>query len=165
MDENRELAEAIQSELVAAGERLAVAESSTGGLVGSNITDIPGSSDYFDRSLVTYSNQAKMDLLGVEQTTLEEAGAVSAETAQQMAAGVSESAASTWGISTTGIAGPTGGTEAKPVGTVFIGVAYNGEKERVSATGYEFDGPRLDCKEQFARQALRDLLDAIESRE
>jgi len=164
MEENRELAAEVQTELVAAGERLAVAESSTGGLVGSNITDVPGSSNYFDRSLVTYSNEAKMELLGVEEETIEAAGAVSAETAGQMAAGVRDNADCTWGLSTTGIAGPAGGTEAKPVGTVFIGVAHNGESSRVSATGYEFDGPRLACKRQFARQALRDLLDTIQSR-
>ena len=163
MDENRELAERLQSRLVDAGQRLAVAESSTGGLVGSTITDIPGSSDYFDRSLVTYSNEAKMDLLGVEQSTLDAVGAVSAETAQQMAEGVRAGADCTWGLSTTGIAGPSGGTDEKPVGTVFVGVAYNGENERVSATRYEFDGPRLACKEQFTQQAVRDLLDAVES--
>ena len=164
MEENRKLAEQLQSRLVDAGQRLAVAESSTGGLVGSTITDIPGSSNYFDRSLVTYSNEAKVDLLGVEETTLETVGAVSAETAQQMAEGVRAGADCTWGLSTTGIAGPTGGTEEKPVGTVFIGVAYNGAEKRVAATRYEFEGPRLDCKGQFTQQAFRDLLDAVESR-
>lgn len=164
-DDDRALAECVRTALTETETMVAVAESSTGGLVGSKITDIPGASGYFERSIVTYSNEAKRDLLGVRQETLEASGAVSADVAKQMARGVSDNAGTTWGLSTTGIAGPSGGTEKKPVGTVFIGTAYQGEdgEESVSATRYQFDGSRLECKEQFAKQALSDLLEAVES--
>lgn len=147
---------------------VAVGESCTGGLVGSLLTDIPGSSDYFDRALCTYSYEAKMELLGVARETLDTEGAVSDPVARQMAAGARDTTGTTWGVATTGIAGPTGGTDEKPVGTVYIGVAYRGEWG-TSATGtrverYEFDGTRLEIKEHIARQALRDLEEAIERR-
>ncbi|MFD1586889.1 CinA family protein [Halorientalis brevis] len=145
---------------------VAVAESCTGGLIGSLLTDVPGSSDYFDRSLTTYSYDAKLQLLAVNREVLDEDGAVSAPVARQMARGVRDSAGTTWGVSTTGIAGPEGGTEAKPVGTVFIGVSFAGEWGTQSSTTsverYEFDGTRTEIKEQIARQALEDLLAAVE---
>ena len=147
---------------------VAVAESCTGGLIGSLLTDVPGSSDYFDRSLTTYSYDAKRQLLAVSREALDEAGAVSAPVAREMARGVRDTADTTWGVSTTGVAGPEGGTEDTPVGTVFIGVAYAGEwgtgSSTVSVEHYEFDGTRLEIKEQIARQALEDLLDAVDER-
>lgn len=166
-DEDPTLAEQVGRTLKATDRTVAVAESSTGGLVGSKITDVPGSSGYFDRSLVTYSNDAKMELLDVDPATLEAHGAVSEETAEQMARGVRNNAGTTWGVSTTGIAGPGGGTDTKPVGTIFIGIAHEGADgvAAVSANRYCFDGSRLECKEQFARQALRDLLEGIQSRQ
>jgi len=146
---------------------LAVAESCTGGLVGSLLTDVPGSSDYFDRSLVTYSYDAKLQNLGVDREALDEHGAVSDPVARQMARGVRDVADATWGVATTGIAGPTGGTDEKPVGTVFVGVAYAGEwgtqSSYATVSRYEFDGDRRAVKEQIARRALRDLLDEVES--
>ena len=146
-------------------ERVAVAESATGGLVGSLLTDVPGSGDYFDRSVVTYSNDAKQDLLAVSSEALDNRGAVSETVARQMARGVRDTAGTTWGVSTTGIAGPGGGTDEKPVGTVFVGVAYAGPLGTSSSTTwvqrYEFDGDRHECKRQFARQALADLSGAI----
>jgi nicotinamide-nucleotide amidase len=149
-------------------ETLAVAESCTGGLVGSLLTDVPGSSAYFGRSLVTYANDAKQELLAVSREALDAHGAVSGPVARQMARGVRDTAGATWGVATTGIAGPTGGTEEKPVGTVYIGVAYAGPWETESSTAtverYEFDGSRTECKFQFARQALSDLLAAIEAK-
>lgn len=158
------LARQVGSALAETDAMVAVAESSTGGLVGSKFTNIPGASRFFERSIVTYSNDAKLDLLNVELDTLERTGAVSAEIARQMAIGVRENAGTEWGISTTGIAGPSGGTPEKPVGTVFIGTAglIDGE-EYVSANRYEFEGDRLENKDQFARQALTDLLEVIES--
>jgi nicotinamide-nucleotide amidase len=155
------VADRLQAVLLDRGERLAVAESSTGGLVGSMITDVPGASGYFDRSFVTYSNDAKIDLLGADQETLDRVGAVSAAIARQMASGVRENAGTEWGLSTTGIAGPSGGTEEKPVGTVFVGVAH--ATEEPTATRYTFEGSRLECKAKFAEQALSDLIAAAES--
>lgn len=164
-DDDHELARRLGSVLSEEDAMVAVAESSTGGLVGSKMTDVPGASSFFERSVVTYSNAAKLDLLDVDPETLDDVGAVSAEVARQMARGVRENAGTKWGISTTGIAGPGGGTPEKPVGTVFIGVAgiVDGEPS-VSASRYEFDGDRLENKSQFAQQALVDLLDTISAR-
>ena len=106
---------------------LAVAESCTGGLITDRLTDIPGSSAFLERGVVTYSNAAKTDLLGVPEAVIREHGAVSAETARLMAEGVRKSAGTGLGLAVTGIAGPSGGTEAKPVGTVFIALASGGK--------------------------------------
>ena len=150
-------------------DTLAVAESCTGGLVASRVTDIPGSSAYFDRGVVTYSNEAKQQSLGVSREALDTHGAVSAPVAREMAAGVRDTAGTTWGVSTTGIAGPGGGTDSKSVGTVYIGVAYAApwgtESSTVEASRYVFDGDRSERKEAFATQALTDLLRAIENRD
>lgn len=102
---------------------LAAAESCTGGMVSSAVTDLSGASEVFLFGAVTYANSAKENVLGVQKETLEAFGAVSEETALQMARGVREKAGSDIGVSTTGIAGPTGGTEAKPVGTVYIAIS------------------------------------------
>lgn len=165
-DDDHELARRAGSALTEDDAMVAVAESSTGGLVGSKLTNIPGASGFFERSVVTYSNDAKLDLLNVDPETLETVGAVSAETARQMARGVRENADTKWGISTTGIAGPGGGSSKKPVGTVFIGTACLEDGEQsVSASRYEFEGDRLENKDQFARQALTDLIEIIESQD
>jgi nicotinamide-nucleotide amidase len=146
---------------------LAVAESCTGGLVGSLVTDVPGSSDYFDRSLVTYSYDAKRDALCVSREALDEHGAVSEPVAREMARAVRDAADVTWGVSTTGVAGPTGGTAETPVGTVFVGVAYAGEwgtgSSYATVTRHEFDGDRTEIKRQIATRTLEDLLGEIES--
>ena len=105
------------------GLTVSVAESCTGGLITDRLTDIPGSSMYLERGLVAYSNRSKTDLLGVPEAVLEKHGAVSEETARLMAEGVRRLAGSDLGLATTGIAGPDGGSEAKPVGTVFIALA------------------------------------------
>lgn len=102
---------------------IAVAESCTGGLIANRLTDVSGSSAYFERGVVTYSNQAKIDLLGVPSDIIETHGAVSEETARKMAEGVRKMAGTDIGLSSTGIAGPGGGTKEKPVGTVFIALA------------------------------------------
>lgn len=108
------------------GETLSVAESCTGGLIGSRITDIPGASSYFFEGVVTYSNDAKIKTLNVPLEILEKHGAVSAECAEAMAAGIRYRAGTDHAISVTGIAGPDGGSEEKPVGTVFVGYAGPG---------------------------------------
>jgi nicotinamide-nucleotide amidase len=102
---------------------LAVAESCTGGLIADLLTNVPGSSDYFVFSAVTYSNQLKMKILGVTARTLDRYGAVSEQTAKEMAHGVQQISGTTYGLSVSGIAGPGGATNDKPVGTVCIGLA------------------------------------------
>ncbi len=108
------------------GLTLALAESCTGGKIGDRITDVPGSSAYFLLGTATYSNQAKTSVLGVSEQTLAAHGAVSTQTAEEMAAGARRIAGADVGLSTTGVAGPGGGTEEKPVGTVCIGLAWEG---------------------------------------
>ncbi len=134
---------------------LAIAESCTGGLISNLVTDVAGSSDYFLFSAITYSNDAKMKVLGVAQNTLETHGAVHEQTALEMALGVKKTGNADWGISTTGIAGPTGGTIDKPVGTVCIGIAGPGVE---TAKQYTFNfGNRSRNKEMFAATALEVL--------
>ncbi|GAB6863091.1 CinA family protein [Haloplanus litoreus] len=148
------------------GETVAVAESLTGGLVGSVLTDVPGSSDYFDRGVVTYSNDAKLDALGVSRESLDAHGAVSAPVAREMAQSVRDTAGTDWGVSTTGIAGPAGGTEEKPVGLVFVGLAHaapwGSGDSFVRAERHVFDGDRWTIKSESARQALENLLAAVD---
>ncbi|UCD33704.1 MAG: competence/damage-inducible protein A [Desulfobacterales bacterium] len=134
---------------------LAVAESCTGGLISHWLTNIPGSSDFFLFAGVTYSNNAKMDVIGVSSEILNQYGAVHEETAKQMATGVKRVSGATYGLSTSGIAGPSGGTEDKPVGTVCIGLATP-----YAVKGFRFFFPfnrRSRNKKIFAMTAL-DLL-------
>lgn len=155
--------ERIGDALRAADATIAVAESCTGGLIGSLLTDVPGSSDYFDRSVVTYSYDAKLAELAVSREALDDHGAVSAPVARQMAAGVRDTAGTTWGVATTGIAGPTGGTEEDPVGTVYVGRAYAADwgtgGSYTTVSRHVFDGDRLQVKEQIARKALALVLE------
>ena len=128
--DNDSLASAIGQLLNQRGETLAVAESCTGGGLGQMLTAIPGSSAYFMGGVIAYNNTVKTSLLKVNPKDLAELGAVSGEVAQQMAKGVRECLGANWGVSITGIAGPGGGTEAKPVGLVYIGLAGpNGDLE------------------------------------
>ena len=138
------------------GLTLAIAESCTGGLVCDRITNVPGSSDYFVAGIVSYSNQAKINLLGVRQETLENFGAVSAETVIEMADGVRSANHTDLGISISGIAGPGGGTPEKPVGTTWIGLSSVGY---VKAERFQFQGSRQEIKNAAAQSALQMLLD------
>jgi nicotinamide-nucleotide amidase len=133
------------------GQTLAVAESCTGGLICHRLTNISGSSDYFHGGAVTYSNRAKLDLLGVPAATLEEHGAVSPETALAMARGVQRLFHADFGLAVTGIAGPTGGTPAKPVGLVFMGLAT---LSGVETRRHQFPGDRDMVKTLTAETAL-----------
>jgi len=123
------------------GLTIAVAESCTGGLIADRLTDVPGSSVYLERALVTYSDRSKTELLGVPEETIVRHGAVSEETARRMAEGAREKAKTNLGLSTTGIAGPGGGSEAKPVGTVFIALA-NGSQTFCRQYVYRWDRRR-----------------------
>ncbi len=133
----------------------AVAESCTGGLVAKTITDIPGSSGYFDRGFVTYSNRAKIDLLGVKKATLDKYGAVSEQTAREMVEGVLEHSNADLAASITGIAGPGGGTPEKPVGTVYTAIADR--EGRIEVIKNFFPGNR----EQVRRQTMVKVLFGI----
>ncbi len=137
--------------LVGLGFRLATAESCTGGLLAKRLTDTPGSSRYFDRGFVTYSNTSKIELLGVRAADLETHGAVSAPVAEQMADGARKRAGVEVGVSLTGVAGPDGGSEAKPVGTVFIAVA---SPRGAAARRFLFHGTRATIRERSAQTAL-----------
>lgn len=126
--DDEELAQVVADRLMEQGLMLSSAESCTGGMFASTMTDIPGISQCFDRGLVTYSNQAKMEELGVSAGTLEKFGAVSEETALEMVEGLKRVSGSDVCISVTGIAGPGGGSEEKPVGLVYIGFSYGDKK-------------------------------------
>ncbi|MBW2139727.1 MAG: competence/damage-inducible protein A [Deltaproteobacteria bacterium] len=137
------------------GLRLAVAESCTGGLISHRVTSVSGSSEYFERAVVVYSNNSKIDLLNVPAETIEIHGAVSAETAASMAQGIRSISQTDIGLATTGIAGPTGGTKEKPVGTVFIALA---DKEGVEVERFHFSGSREQVKILTAQTALNWVL-------
>jgi PncC family amidohydrolase len=131
---------------------LAVAESCTGGLLGHLLTNIPGASTYYMGSITAYSYEAKVRLLGVRWETLEKHGAVSKETALEMARGVRRALAADVGISITGIAGPGGSTQEKPVGLTWIGLNTPHFSE---AWHFVWDGDRIQVKERSAEAALR----------
>lgn len=152
--DERRLEDVVGALLTARGARVAVAESCTGGLVTSRLTDVPGSSVYVERGIVAYSNAAKVDLLGVPESVLAAHGAVSEAVAEAMAHGVRTRAAVDWGVGVTGIAGPGGGTPDKPVGTVVVSVVG---PEGVRTRRFRFRGEREQVKFQ-ASQAALDLL-------
>jgi len=140
---------------------IATAESCTGGLLAHTLTNVSGSSEYFDQGIISYSNKAKMELLGVSKELLERYGAVSKEVATAMAKGIQQRASVDYGLATTGIAGPTGGTKDKPVGLVFIGLSMN---ETVVVKEFRFMGDRLINKESACTEALKLLLEMISDR-
>jgi len=121
--------EVVGRSLAISGFTLAVAESCTGGLIAERLTNVPGSSKYFIEGLVTYSNESKQRLLGVDKKLIREFGAVSQQVARDMARGVRHRAKTDFGLAVTGIAGPDGGTEEKPVGLVFIALADDAHTE------------------------------------
>jgi len=140
------------------GLKLVLAESCTGGLLGSRITDVPGSSEYFLGGVVAYAYEAKADLLNVSWDTLNTKGAVSSETVLEMARGVRNLMKSDIALSISGIAGPGGGTLEKPVGTTWIGLAASeGEWAKV----FQFSGDRVQNKIAAVEAALTFLLDYL----
>lgn len=148
----RELAEA----LLARGWRLATAESCTGGLIAAACTELAGSSTWFERGVVSYSNQAKTDLLGVDPTLVARHGAVSEPVARAMAEGALQGAAVEVAVAVTGIAGPTGGTPGKPVGTVWLAWAWQGAPTQARCA--HFDGDRVQVRQATCEAALQGLL-------
>ena len=148
------LEETVARFLLKNGYTLAVAESCTGGLLAHKLTNISGRSNYFERGFVSYSNQAKMDILGVPKETLIAYGAVSSQTAIAMAKGVRRIASTNFGLSTTGISGPTGGSVDKPVGLVFVGFSTEGES---TFEQHVFKKDRMGNKERFVQAALNML--------
>lgn len=160
------LATRLVSACDAAGLTIATAESCTGGLIAGAITDVPGSSAVLERGFVTYSNRAKVDMLGVEADAVEAHGAVSHEVAVQMAMGAVRASHADLAVAVTGVAGPGGGTPAKPVGLVRMALARRGEDEVVLAgehrlmlaDAFEADG-RAGVRLATVRAALQALLD------
>ena len=147
------------------GETVAVAESCTGGLISSRITDVPGASAYFELGIVTYAYGTKLDQLAVPRELLDDHGAVSQPVAKAMAQGIRDRAGARWGLATTGVAGPNGDAGSPPSGTVCIGIAYSGpwgsgESFR-TVDRYTFDGDRTTVKAKIATQALTDLHDHV----
>ncbi len=149
----------ILSLLKTKNHKIVTAESCTGGLLSTYLTEQPGSSAWFERGFVTYSNQAKQDLLGVSLTTLETYGAVSEETAKEMTEGALKNSRANISIAITGIAGPDGGSREKPVGTVCFGFAGT-NFETITETKY-FSGDRAGIREQAARFGLEKLAEIL----
>jgi len=138
---------------------VAVAESCTGGALCQALTDIPGSSAWFDRGFITYSNQAKVEMLGVSSTLLEQYGAVSFETARAMVEGVHGRSNAELAIAITGIAGPDGGTAEKPVGTVFFGIGQKGQAVKIDKR--RFKGERGEVRARSVEFVLKALLKTL----
>ncbi len=150
--------EELFAHLLAHQATISIAESCTGGLVSATFLDMSGASACYNEGYVTYANEAKMRLLGVSKETLENYGAVSSACAKEMAEGVKSAALATYGISTTGIAGPTGGTPEKPVGTVYIGCAGPHFSE---AFHHVFEGDRTCVRQQATAAAFSHMMDCI----
>ena len=153
--------EALAEVLRARGLHLATAESCTGGLIAAACTSIAGSSDWFERGIVSYSNEAKTDLLGVPKALIARHGAVSAEVARAMADGALAHSSADMSVAVTGGAGPSGGTPDKPVGTVWLALARRGQPAQ--ATLLQLQGSRSEVREQTVDRALQAVLASLMS--
>jgi nicotinamide-nucleotide amidase len=140
--------------------KICTAESCTGGLIAKSFTDLPGSSAWFERGFVSYSNAAKTEMLGVPEALIEDYGAVSEAVASAMASGALQHSAADLAIAVTGVAGPDGGSEDKPVGTVWIALAA---KEQMVAKKYLFSGDRGAIRQATLTQATENLLQLLET--
>ena len=140
--------------------KIATAESCTGGMIAAAITDMAGSSTYFDRGFVTYSNDSKINMLDVQPLTLERFGAVSEQTARLMARGAHAHSDADIAVSVTGIAGPDGGTNDKPVGLVYIAVC---DEMHAVVHRHHFDGDRTSIRQQAVNAAIHHVIDYLES--
>ncbi len=159
---NKEQQQLLQQLAVLAVERqqvIATAESCTAGMIAAALTELSGSSAWFDRGFVTYSNDAKQQMLGVTEETLQGPGAVSAATVAQMAQGALARSSATMAVSVSGVAGPGGGSEQKPVGTVWMAWASRDYGHRTRH--FLFAGDRADVRSQTVTEAVRGLIDCI----
>ena len=161
-DDGAGLEEVVLRELREQGKTVATAESCTGGLIATRLTDVAGASDVFRFGFVTYANEAKRDLIGVSWDDLAEHGAVSEPVARQMADGALRVADADLAVSVTGIAGPTGGSEEKPAGTVFLGLAVRGEETRVLKQFHPWG--RAAFRRQVSQAALNLVRQALVNR-
>ena len=149
----------LASNLVTQNLKVTCAESCTGGLLAANLTRLPGSSAWFDMGFVTYSNEAKQQILNVNPSTLAHYGAVSEEVVREMALGALISSKADYALSISGIAGPTGGSEEKPVGLVWFGLA---SKKRIWAESKIFNGDRDQIRAQAVQHAVQLLLSKLD---
>jgi nicotinamide-nucleotide amidase len=156
-----ELAKRVGERLVASRQILATAESCTGGWAAQAVTAIAGSSDWFDRGFVTYSNEAKQEMLGVRADTLKQHGAVSEQTAREMAQGALARSKASLSVAVTGIAGPGGGSTEKPVGMVCFAWA---SRQGVRAETMHFSGDRESVRRQSVIHALQGVLKTLDGR-
>jgi len=154
----KELAQKVGAALKARSLLLVTAESCTGGWVAMEVTAVAGSSEWFERGYVTYSNAAKREELGVAEDTLKRHGAVSEETAREMAAGALKNARGQVALAITGVAGPTGGSRDKPVGTVCFAWAHG---SKISSETRRFDGDRESVRRQSVLRALQGVLELL----
>ena len=160
----QKLSEAVVNDLTEAGKAVSTAESCTGGWVAKSITDIPGSSAVFQYGIVSYSNGAKESILGVKNETLEKHGAVSKPVVEEMAKGVLRLSGADIAVAVSGVAGPDGGTDEKPVGTVWFAWAVrDGAKAQVETHCAGFNGDRDLIRELTVAHALQGVLERIES--
>ena len=158
--EKKEILEKISLILKDKKLTVASAESCSGGLIAHTLTNISGSSEYFDRGIVSYSNKAKVELLDIPKENIEKYGAVSEQVANAMAEEIRKKAGVDIGISTTGIAGPTGGTKEKPVGLVYIGLST---KDKTNVEKHQFLGTRLKNKTKTCNAALEMLYNYLKT--
>ena len=154
----QQLVQKLAEELSQRGKKLTTAESCTGGLIAKTLTDLAGSSAWFDRGFVTYSNEAKTEMISVPASTIEQYGAVSEPVVNAMVTGALKHSAADYAIAVTGVAGPGGGSVEKPVGTVWIGI---GSKHQVIARKYVFPGDRDAVRQATLETALEGLLSMI----
>ena len=156
--ENPLLIDQLATRLLQLGQRVCTAESCTGGLIAKSFTDLAGSSDWFDRGFVTYSNSAKSDMLGVPMSLIDDYGAVSEPVANAMASGALRNSEADYAIAVTGVAGPGGGSEDKPVGTVWIAVA---SAEHLEAQCHLFAGDRAAVRAATLVAGLEQLIERV----
>ena len=158
--DSKALAQQLAMRLLKRRQKLCTAESCTGGLIAKTLTDLAGSSDWFERGFVTYSNQAKNEMLAVPSSIIEDYGAVSEPVAVAMATGALGHSYADFSVAVTGVAGPAGGSDDKPVGTVWIAVASTGQN---IARRFQFDGDRDAVREATLVEALQALIDLVDS--